>query len=221
MIRDGGAPAVRVAVWDLPIRVFHWLIVLLLPLLWWTAEEGLIGWHRRAGYAMLGLILFRIFWGAIGGSTARFAQFVRGPAAMAQYLRGRSPRRVGHSPVGALSVLAMLGVLALQIGLGLFAADEDGLEAGPLAHHVSFDTAERIAELHEALFNVILAMAALHIIAILYYLVVRRDNLVKPMVVGTRSMPAGTRPMVAAPAWRFVLAAALSLGLTLWIANGL
>lgn len=211
----------RIAIWDLPTRVFHWLIVLLVPALWWTAEEEMMDVHMLLGQTMLGLILFRIFWGLLGSSTARFSGFVRGPRAILAYLGGRAKAGVGHSPIGALSVMAMLGALAVQVGLGLFASEDDGLYQGPLSHFVSYDTAEEIAEIHEAWFNVILALIGLHLAAILFYLLVKRDNLVGPMVTGGRDGGEGEAPMAPAPAWRFLLAAGAALGLTLWIASGL
>ncbi len=211
----------RIRIWDLPTRLFHWAVVLLIPLQWWTAEEELMVQHRALGYTMLGLLIFRILWGLIGSSTARFAGFVTGPAGVYDYLRGRTTAGLGHNPVGALSVLAMLGALAVQVALGLFASDEDGLETGPLAHFVSYDVAEEIAELHEAWFYVVLGLIGVHLAAILFYLLVKRDNLVAPMISGTRDAPDGAASMVAAPAWRFALAAALAAGLTWWIASGL
>ena len=212
-------PTERVAIWDLPTRLFHWALVLLIPFMWWTAEQELIGWHRLGGYAVLGLLVFRLLWGLVGGSTARFDRFVRGPRAVFAYLRGRSPHSVGHSPLGALSVLAMLVLLSLQVGLGLFASDEDGLESGPLAHLVSLDLSEEIAELHEDLFDVILVLIGLHLAAIVYFLIVDRRNLVRPMIGGRGDVPAGTAPMAPAPAWAFAAAAAAAILVVLIVAG--
>lgn len=210
----------RIAIWDLPTRAFHWLVVLLIPAMWWTAEEERMDLHILLGQVMLGLILFRIIWGLIGSSTARFVSFVKGPRAIFAYLRGQWSG-IGHSPLGALSVLAMLLVLAVQVGLGLFASDDDGLYQGPLSHYVSLDTAETLAERHETMFNVLLVLIGLHLAALLFYRLVRRNDLITPMLSGGRPGVAGETPMVAAPAWRFVLAAVLALGLTLWISTGL
>ena len=209
MTEPGQAP-VRVRIWDWPTRIFHWLLVALIPVLWWTAEEGMMDRHRAAGYVMLGLILFRLLWGFIGSSTSRFSNFVKGPRSVMSYLNRNATHVLGHNPIGGWSVAAMLGLLSLHVGLGLFASDEDGLEEGPLAQYISFDTAHEMAELHELLFNLLLALIAIHVIAILFYLVFRRDNLVGPMLTGSRSAGAGTVPMQGAPAWRFILAAALA-----------
>ena len=163
---------------------------------------------------MLGLLLFRILWGLIGSSTARFAGFVRGPRAILAYLRGQKPTGVGHNPLGALSVLLLLFLIANVVGVGLFASDEDGLAPGPLSHLISYDASRILAERHEQLFWMLVALIVVHVAAILFYLVARRDNLVGPMVTGGRAGEEGEPAMAAAPAWRFVLAAALSAGLT-------
>jgi cytochrome b len=211
----------RIAIWDLPTRAFHWLVVLLIPALWWTAEEEMMDLHMLLGQVMLGLVLFRIFWGLIGSSTARFASFVKGPGGICAYLRGTAGPAIGHNPLGALSVLALLTLLAVQVGLGLFASEDDGLYQGPLSHHVSLDASETLAERHEMMFNVLLVFIGLHLAAILFYTLVKRERLIGPMLSGGREGGAGEAPMVAAPFWRFLLAAGAALGLTLWIAGGL
>lgn len=211
----------RIAVWDLPTRVFHWLVVLLIPALWWTAEEEIFDIHMLLGQVMLGLILFRLLWGLLGSSTARFSGFVRGPGAILAYLGGRVKAGIGHNPIGALSVMAMLLVLAVQVGLGLFANHDDGLYSAPLAHLVSEDASETLGERHETMFDVLLVLIGLHLAAILFYLVVKRDNLVGPMITGGRAGKEGEAAMVAAPLWRFLLAAGIAIALALWIANGL
>ena len=207
----------KVAVWDLPTRLFHWALVLLIPALWWTGEEHLHDLHFLLGEVALGLLLFRLFWGLFGSSTARFAGFVRGPGAILAYLRGSRPAGIGHNPLGALSVLILLFLLANVVGLGLFATDEDGLDPAPLAHLVSYDSARILTERHEQVFWILVGFIALHVAAILYYLLVKRDDLVTPMVTGSRAMPAGGGEMIGAPLWRFVLASGLAVILTLAI----
>lgn len=204
----------RVAVWDLPTRAFHWLIVILMPALWWTAENHRLELHLLLGEIALGLLLFRIVWGLIGGSTARFAGFVRGPRAILAYLRGAKPAGVGHNPLGALSVLLLLFLIATVVGLGLFASDEDGLAPGPLSHLISYDASRILAERHEQVFWILVGFIVLHVAAILFYLIVKRENLVAPMVSGSREGADGEAAMAAAPAWRFGLAAALAAILT-------
>lgn len=208
---------VRVPVWDLPTRIFHWSLVLLIPFLWWTAEEGRMDLHIPAGIAMFGLLLFRLLWGLFGGSTARFAGFVRGSRALRDHLAGRAAPLAGHSPLGALSVIAMLMVLGIQVGLGLFATDEDGLSSGPLAHLIGYDLSETLTGLHHDLFNVLAALIALHLAAILFYLVARRRNLTRAMLLGTDDAPAGAPTLQTAPLRHFLLAALLASAVSLWL----
>jgi len=208
------------AIWDWPTRAFHWLIALLMPALWWTAEEHELELHLLLGQVALGLVLFRIFWGLIGSSTARFASFVRGPRAILAYLRG-GKAGIGHNPLGALSVLVLLFLLVNVIGLGLFASDEDGIQPGPLSHLIDFDSARILAERHEQVFWILVGFVALHVAAILFYLLGKRDNLVAPMITGGREARAGEVPMVAAPAWRFLIAAGAASALTWWIGTSL
>jgi len=172
-----------VRVWDLPIRLFHWTLAALIAFSWYSAEEQLLDWHLRSGMAILLLLLFRLFWGIFGSSTARFSRFVKGPAAILAYLGGRVRAGVGHNPLGALSVIALLGLTALQAVLGLFSEDDDGLMAGPLSLMISPQAAETITGLHESLFNLLLAFIALHLAAILVY-AVRGKSLVGPMITG-------------------------------------
>jgi cytochrome b len=212
----GEGERARIAVWDRPVRIVHWLFVLLIPVSWWTAADETMEWHQRSGLALLGLLVFRIVWGLIGSPTARFSSFVRGPGTILSYLRGRVPSPIGHNPLGALSVLALLGALALQIGLGLFAADDDWLWPGPLTGFIGEDLAGEIAEWHEWTFNVLLAAIALHVLAIAFYLLVKRRNLVGPMVTGVAEAPAGTEPMKGAGAVRFSVATAAAFGVV-WL----
>lgn len=181
----------RVLVWDWAVRLFHWLIVLGVALMWWTGEQGMMDWHRRLGLCLLGLLVFRLVWGVIGPPTARFARMAVRPGAVLGYFRdllgGRHKPAFGHNPAGTLSVVAILLALATQVGTGLFAVDVDGLESGPLATLVSFETGRQLAEIHEASFNVLVALVVLHVAAIATYLVAFRDNLVRPMVTGRRA----------------------------------
>jgi len=216
----GPAP-VKQRVWDLPTRLFHWSIVLLVALAWWTGETEEYDFHLWVGYAALFALTFRILWGLFGSSTARFSAFVRGPAAVIRYLRDRfSWPSAGHSPLGALSVVALLALLIFQVVSGLFAADEDGLVNGPLASFVSIDLSDAITELHEEAFNILLALIALHVAAILFYRLVLRKKLLGPMITGRAALDPGVAPMRAAPAWRALACAAAALAFTLWIVAG-
>ncbi len=136
MASDAAAGPPR-PLWDLPTRIVHWSLVVLLLVSWFTAGENMQV-HRWSGYAIIGLLVFRLWWGVAGGSTARFTHFLKGPGATLAYMRTLGARRArdgaGHNPLGAWSVLAMLAVMLVQVGLGLFASDLDGLESGPLSH---------------------------------------------------------------------------------------
>jgi len=175
-----------IKLWDLPTRLVHWGLVVLLAGLWWTWKSGRTELHEKLGYITLGILLFRLYWGIFGSATARFSRFVKGPRAIAAYLSGRSPASVGHNPLGALSVLLLLGLMIVEVGFGLFPQDVDGIEAGPLGIYVSYETADWARGWHSLLFNVILGVVALHVLAILFYLVVKRDNLIGPMVTGRK-----------------------------------
>jgi len=181
----------RILVWDGAIRLVHWLMVILVPLLWWTAEEGHMDWHRSFGLTMFGLVLFRLIWGLIGTWTARFASMVKRIGSLTSYvakLRNReSGASFGHSPLAVLSVFALLLALATQVSTGLFAVDIDGLESGPLAVLVSFEAGRQFAEVHEFNFNLLAALIGLHVAAIAVYHFVLKEKLVGPMVTGRRS----------------------------------
>ncbi len=182
----------KVRIWDLPTRLFHWLLVLAISGALVSQYLGgtAMAWHFRFGYLALSLVGFRVIWGLIGTRHARFASFVRGPSVVIAYLRGRmAPDKTtaGHNPLGALSVLAMLAVVLLQTGSGLFASDDIAAQ-GPLAKFIDQDLSEQISSLHAQLgANVIYALVGLHLCAIAYYRLRRRVNLVWPMVCGDKA----------------------------------
>jgi cytochrome b len=216
----GAATDVRVRLWDGPTRLVHWSLAGLIGFAWWSAEAGRLEWHRWSGYAVLGLLVFRLIWGFAGSASARFTGFVRGPAATLAYLR-TLPERVhvevpGHNPLGALSVLAILTVLIVQVVTGLFAVDIDGLESGPLSDRVSFDTGRLLAHWHHLSFSALQALVALHLAAVAFYLAYKRSNLVGPMITG-RARFASDPGLRFAPAWRVLVVAALA-ALAAWFA---
>lgn len=182
-------------VWDLPTRVFHWTLVVLLGI---SAGTGLNGglnamdYHMLSGETILALIGFRIAWGLVGSRNARFASFISGPAAIATYLR--SPRHeVGHNPLGALSVIAMLICVALQAVTGLFSTDDVFVD-GPLRHLVSHDTALRITNIHKLNLWVLGGLVSLHLVAIAWYQFKRGENLLMPMITGWKQVSTDTVP---------------------------
>ena len=209
---------VKVRIWDLPTRLFHWLLVGLIAFSWWTAEEHHDDLHIWSGIAVLTLLIFRILWGFFGSSTARFASFVRGPKAVFGYLQGRW-RGIGHNPLGALSVVVLILLVAAQVALGLFASDEDGLMQGPLAGLVGFDASEAAAELHDDLFDVLLVLIGLHVAAVLFYWM-RGRNLVRPMITGRDEVEHGVEPMRPSRGWVAVLCLIVAVGIARWVLAG-
>ena len=210
-------PALRpTRVWDLPTRLFHWLLALTVV---GSVVSGQIGgnamiWHTRLGLAVLALLAFRLVWGFVGGHWSRFAAFVYGPRSVMAYLRGDTGPGgrydIGHSPVGALSVWALLGLLAVQVATGLIADDEIAT-TGPLNRFVSSQIANAASAWHEEVGKLALIVLTLvHVVAVLYYLWRRKKNLLAPMIHGDATLPAGTTASRDGPAQR-VLAAVVVL----------
>ncbi|MES2120535.1 MAG: cytochrome b/b6 domain-containing protein [Pseudomonadota bacterium] len=206
-------------VWDLPVRLVHWLLAALIGFSWWSIENHHTDWHIWSGIAILTLLFFRLLWGLFGSSTARFSSFVRGPAAVRQYLGGQWSG-IGHTPLGALSVLALFGAVAIQVGLGLFNEDEDGLYAGPLASMVDIDTGDKIRELHEAWFNVVLGLIILHVAAIVFYRLFRGKKLTTPMITGKAALDPAAQPMRPGKWWVALLCLAAAFAFSRWVVAG-
>ena len=213
----------RTKLWDWPIRLMHWSFALLMPALWWTWKDNEIQLHESLGYVTLGLLAFRLYWGFAGSSTARFSSFVKGPQTIFAYMRGlfsgEGEPVAGHNPLGGLSVLILLGLMVAQVILGLFTQDVDGIVSGPLTYLVSYETADSARHWHGLLFNILLGFIVLHLCAIAFYLLVKRDNLVGPMVTGRKRMATTTPPRFA-PWWRIPVGAAISAALAYWVSLG-
>ena len=217
------APAGRVPVWDLPTRLFHWLLVAAVITCVVTAQIG-GNWmttHMFSGYLVLTLIIFRLVWGVVGGYHARFITFVRGPLTVWRYATGMfrsdSPRHLGHNPLGAWSVVAMLAALLLQATTGLFASDDIFTE-GPLYPMVSNAVSQTLTRIHRINANVIGAIVAIHVAAVIFYLVVKRDNLIGPMVNGVKTWH-GEAPPRGGSLWAAAVIAAASGAVVYWIVN--
>ena len=182
-----------VRVWDLPTRTFHWTLAAVIAGSVISAQVGgnAMVWHFRLGYVVLTLLLFRLVWGVVGGHWSRFSAFLYTPAHLLRYLRGTSHPHdnVAHSPLSALSVFGMLAVLALQAGTGLF-SDDEIFASGPLTRFVSNDTVSQASAYHADIGKyLVLALVALHLLAIAFYVLVKKNRLVRPMIAGDKVLP--------------------------------
>jgi cytochrome b len=222
-VPDGDAPlspsgGAEQPVWDLPVRLVHWTLAGLIAFSWWSVHNHYTDWHIWSGCAILTLLIFRLLWGFAGSSTARWSSFVRGPASVYAHLRGRW-NGIGHTPLGALSVVAIFLALSVQVGLGLIAEDEDGLYTGPLYRFVSIDTSDKARDLHELWFNVILGLIVVHIAAVVFYRL-RGKRLTRPMLTGRAVLAPGTQPMRPGKWWVALTCLAIGIGITRWVIAG-
>ncbi|HEX8938256.1 MAG TPA: cytochrome b/b6 domain-containing protein [Sphingomicrobium sp.] len=202
----------------MPVRLTHWLLAALVAFSWWSVEYHHTDWHIWSGCAILALLIFRLLWGFVGSSTARWSSFVRGPASVTAHLRGRW-NGIGHTPLGALSVVAIFCALSVQVGLGLISEDEDGLYTGPLYRLVSTATSDQARDIHELWFNVILGLIVLHLAAIIFYRL-RGKKLTKPMITGRAMLAPHTRPMRPGKWWAALICLAVGLIITRWVIAG-
>lgn len=195
MTNSNKSSSTSVKIWDVPIRVFHWLIVAAIAFLWWSGESGgnVMDWHLLIGVAVIALVLFRIIWGIIGSDTAQFSQFLKSPREVTHHLR-ELPKRTsayhaGHNALGGWVVVVLLALLLVQGITGLFATD-DILVEGPLMHWVSESTAETFTKLHHLIFNVLFLVVLIHVAAVFFYRFYKNTNLIKAMVLGNADWPA-------------------------------
>jgi cytochrome b len=200
-------------VWDVPVRLFHWFLVTSILMLFITGKLGgnYMEWHKKIGFFVIGLIAFRIVWGFVGSYQARFKNFVRGPAAVIGYAKSLfkkdSPHYLGHNPMGALSVLALIAAVGFQTFTGLFSNDDIMLE-GPYASMVSKAFSDQMTSLHHLNSNVILVLIGLHLSAIVFYAVFKKEQLIEAMLTGKKELDTSIgghfepeMPEKARPAW--------------------
>ena len=198
--------------WDIPTRLFHWLIVVCIPLSWWSAENENYELHEWLGYTVIVLVISRVAWGFVGSRHSRFRDFLVGPRAVLAYLGGRGAASAGHNPLGGWSVMALLSLLLLQGISGLFNSD-DVFFSGPLYYGASVTVQDAMGLVHEVAFDLLLALVALHILAVLYHQYVRKEPLVQAMVRG--SAPGRRGDAAPVPACRALLLLLL-VGLAFW-----
>ncbi len=219
------ARAHKVRVWDLPTRLFHWTLVALIlaQLVTMSIGGNAMAWHFRGGYAIFTLLLWRLVWGFVGGRWSRFGSFVYAPGAVLAYLRGQAPaaHSIGHSPLGAMSVFALLALLCAQVASGLFSDDEIAWN-GPLTHLVSNATVSDATSWHAGWGKyILLALIALHIAAIAYYHWRKQQNLTRPMVVGDKQLAQAAQPSRDDVASRLTALAVLAVcaGVVWWVVS--
>lgn len=184
-------------IWDLPVRLFHWILVALLGYMWWSGKNGWLESHKIAGYAILSLLVFRVVWGFVGSDTARFLFFLRSPFEALRHLARITKREpdheLGHNAAGGWMVLGLLGLLFAQVLTGLAANDDVSIE-GPLARWVGKATSDWLTSWHHFMFKVIQVAVVLHVLAIIIYAVLKRHDLVRPMITGKKTMPGSMAP---------------------------
>lgn len=207
-----------VVIWDLPTRLFHWLLAALVAVAFAAGKVGgnAMLYHERCGEAILALLLFRVAWGFIGSGPSRFTTFLAGPSTVLRYartlLRRDADHHLSHNPLGGWSVMAMLLALLIQAGTGLFANDDIATE-GPLYKWVSKAVSDRLTSIHHLNHDVIIVLVAVHVAAVLFHLFYKRENLVKPMITGRKSWKGSLKAdMSRAPLWKAALAAAGAAG---------
>jgi cytochrome b len=218
-----GSESRNILLWDLPLRIFHWALALLVSGALYSGWQGgnLIIWHERFGVAILGLLAFRVAWGFVGPQTARFTHFIKGPAAIRAYLRGEW-QGIGHNPLGALSVMGMIGVFGAQALGGLFSNDDIAFE-GPLISLVDKSLSDWITGVHGSMLWWLLALIGLHVGAVLFYTRVKKENLLRPMLTGRKTVPVKQAKILQEQPgvrwWALLLAVAFGL-LVAWLASG-
>lgn len=211
-----------IRIWDLPTRLFHWSLVLLVGISWTTSEIGgnAMQYHMWSGYAVLTLVLFRVLWGIFGSDTARFTRFLRGPSAVQAYARKLFMRDashvIGHNPLGGWMVAILLLTLLAQAGTGLFAND-DIVTEGPLYKLISKELSDLLTAVHEGTFNVLMTLVTLHIAAIVFYRLFKRDDLVRPMLTGKKVVADDAPPPRMRSTWLALPMIAFAAGAVYWL----
>jgi cytochrome b len=219
--RGAEGAAERRLVWDLPVRLFHWLLVLSMIASYVTAKIGFetMPAHRYLGYWTIVLIVFRILWGFVGPKHARFSSFLRGPTGIWRYAKalgaGTMIETAGHNPLGGLSVILLLALVAFQAATGLFATD-DVVWTGPYYGAVSDAWASRLTSWHHMNFNFILAAVALHLMAITFYFLAKKQNLVGAMLHGKKYVSENDA-ITKSEVVRAIIVLVIATGLVCWL----
>jgi cytochrome b len=226
-VSDDQGELVSVRVWDLPTRLFHWILTILIAMQYATGQFGVLDmrWHYWLGYATLALLVFRISWGFIGSQTSRFSEFLRGPATVfrhvSSYLYKNPQSDIGHNPLGGWSVLIMLACVLAQAISGLFTSDEIS-ENGPFVGQVAETTTRLMTRVHHWNQSLLLLLIAFHVAAVLLHLLLKHDNLITPMFNGRKRFRSAENPYFAS-SWLALALLVLSAGvvaIAIWLAGG-
>lgn len=209
-----------ILLWDLPTRLAHWLLVALVASAIVTVKIGgnAMEWHGRIGLAIFGVVVFRIVWGVVGSTYARFVQFLPSPAAIRAYLSGHW-RGVGHNPLGALSTVALLSLMAGQAVAGAFANDDIAFY-GPLYQAVSSELSAWITGLHRQAEWIVYGLVGLHVGAVLWHTHVKKDNLIWPMITGVKAVDDPTIPPARGGGPLALVLALAITGFSVWAVSG-
>ncbi len=213
-----------VRVWDAPTRLFHWVLVALLGASWLTERQNWMHLHFLSGYSIITLLLFRVAWGFVGSQTARFSGFVKGPLAalrhMAHLLRREPDTEIGHNAAGGWMILLMLALLIVQVATGL-CANDDGDTEGPLFDYVGKDWSDWLSHVHAVNFKLLQIVVVVHVVAIIAYATLKRHNLLRPMITGTKVLPDALTPPAMARPRRALIVFAIAVGVVVFAVNRL
>ena len=221
-------PLVDVPMWDLPVRLFHWSFVVAFFVCWFSGQAGDLDLHYASGMVLVGLVVFRVLWGLVGSPTARFSHFLRWPTKAIAYLResfgdARPSYSFGHNAAGGLMVAALIALIGVETVSGM-ASTDDVLFDGPLFGRLPSWLSAPLETYHELLANILLALALLHIAVIIFYRLLKRENLVRAMIVGRARLPRSVAQMAqqdgsakSAPQWRALVCVAIAAAVPLAI----
>ena len=205
-----------IQVWDGPVRLFHWGIVVLVFTSWLTQEESWMQAHFISGYSIAAALLFRFVWGFIGSDTARFSRFLKNPLAavivLARFGRREPDTEIGHNAAGGWMVVVMLVLLVVQVGTGLCATD-DVMTEGPFSELVGSSWSDWLSHIHDLTFLAIEVAVGLHVLAVLAHAVIKRHDIVRPMITGRKRLPATATPPRMASPWLAIALFALAGGI--------
>lgn len=216
------AEKIKTKIWDSPTRIFHWALVINIFAAWYTIDNRMIEQHEIAGYTLIVLIIFRLTWGLIGSTTARFKHFLTSPLNALGYLklslRQKSHHEIGHNPAGGWMIIFMLLIISLQVITGLFANNDLGF-SGALSDYVSKNMSDLLTQIHQLNFDILMVLIWVHLVAVFFYVLVKKDNLIKAMFTGRKLVkePVKNSLYFASPLLA-IFVACVGMSIVLWLA---